>query len=61
MIGVELDGDSAPVRKKLLFDEKIFVGSSSNKNVLRLLPALNITKAHADLFLNALNRILTAN
>ena len=61
MIGVELDGDSAPVRKKLLFDEKIFVGSSSNKTVLRLLPALNITKAHADLFLNALNRILTAN
>lgn len=29
MIGVELFEDAAPLRRKLLFDEKIFVGSSA--------------------------------
>ena len=59
MIGIELDTeDSAPLRKKLLFDHKIFVGSSSKKNVIRLLPALNITKAHCDAFLDAFKQLL---
>lgn len=48
MIGIELFEDAAPLRKKLIYDEHIFVGSSGNKNVFRLLPALNITQAHAD-------------
>ena len=59
MIGIELDmEDSAPLRKKLLFDHKIFVGSSSKKNVIRLLPALNIAKEHCDAFLNAFKQLL---
>lgn len=48
------------LRKKLLFDEKIFVGSSGNKNIFRLLPALNITREHADAFLKSLRKLLTA-
>ena len=60
MIGIELFEDSAPLRKKLLFDEKIFVGSSGNKNVFRLLPALNVTKEHADQLLASLRKLLTA-
>lgn len=60
MIGIELFEDSAALRKKLLFDEKIFVGSSGNKNVFRLLPALNVTKEHADVLLAALRKLLTA-
>lgn len=59
MIGIEMGEDTAPLRKKLLFDEKIFVGSAGNKNVIRLLPALNITKEHADMFLTAFKRLLT--
>ena len=31
------------LRKQLLFEEKIFTGSASDANVLRILPALNIT------------------
>lgn len=58
MIGVELNEDSADLRKKLLFDNNIFVGSSGNKNVFRLLPALNITKEHCDILLGALKKYL---
>ena len=60
MIGIELNEDTAPLRKKLLFEEKIFVGSSGNKNVFRLLPALNISRENIDIFLAALRKLLTA-
>lgn len=59
MIGIELFEDSAPLRSKLLYEEKIFVGSSKDKNTFRLLPALNITKEHADAVLTALRKLLT--
>lgn len=59
MIGIELFGDTAPLRKRLLFDEKIFVGSSGDKNVFRLLPALNVKKEHADALLASLRKLLT--
>ncbi len=58
MIGVELNQESAPFRKRLLFDEHIFVGSSSDKNTFRLLPALNIGREHCDRLLTALHRQL---
>lgn len=58
MIGIELNEESAPFRKKLLFDEHIFVGSSSDKNTFRLLPALNITKENCDLLLTSLRKLL---
>ena len=58
MIGVELNEESAPFRKRLLFDEHIFVGSSSDKNTFRLLPALNITQAHCDRLLASLRKLL---
>lgn len=58
MIGIELNQESAPFRKKLLFDEHIFVGSSSDKNTFRLLPALNITRENCDILLASLRRLL---
>lgn len=58
MIGVELNEESAPFRKKLLFDEHIFVGSSSDKNTFRLLPALNISRENCDKLLASLNKLL---
>jgi acetylornithine/N-succinyldiaminopimelate aminotransferase len=53
MIGVELNGPSQAVRNDLLNTHKIFTGSSSNKNTLRILPPLTITKTEADLFIEA--------
>jgi len=53
MIGIELPETMSQVRKNLLFRHKIFTGEAK-PNVIRLLPALNITKTEADIFLEAL-------
>lgn len=58
MIGVEFDFPTADLRKRLLFEEKVFVGSASGANVIRLLPPLNLSKAEADLFLGKLEKAL---
>lgn len=52
MIGIDLPPELANVRKDLLFKHHIFTGESK-PNVIRLLPALNLTKAHSDRFLEA--------
>jgi acetylornithine/N-succinyldiaminopimelate aminotransferase len=59
MIGVELEIPCAGVRNALLDDHKIFTGSSSDKNTMRILPALNITKEEADLFLKAFKSVMS--
>ncbi len=53
MIGIELSEEYANVKRDLLFKHRIFTGEAK-PNVIRLLPALNITKEHADQFLTAL-------
>ncbi|WP_294269091.1 aminotransferase class III-fold pyridoxal phosphate-dependent enzyme [uncultured Chryseobacterium sp.] len=58
MIGIELDRDCAEVRSRLLYDHYIFTGNSNDKAVLRILPALNIKKEEADLFIGALKTVL---
>lgn len=58
MIGIELPEELAHVRKELLFKHHIFTGEAK-PNVIRLLPALNLTKAYADRFLEAFSTILT--
>ena len=61
MIGIELIFPVAELRKKLLLEHKIFTGSASNKNTIRILPALNITTKEADIFLNAFEKELSTN
>ncbi len=55
MIGIELYEPCSQLRNKLLSVHHIFTGSSSDKNTLRLLPALNLSKEDATLFLEAFN------
>jgi acetylornithine aminotransferase len=57
MIGIELPAELAHIRKELLFTHHIFTGEAK-PNVVRLLPALNLTKAHADRFLETFTKIL---
>ena len=57
MIGIELPAERKDVKKNLLFIHKIFTGEAK-PNVIRLLPALNITKEEADIFLAALSKEL---
>lgn len=53
MIGIELPEHLKAVKKNLLFKHKIFTGEAK-PNVIRLLPALNISKIEADIFLEAI-------
>jgi len=59
MIGIELPEELSSVRKDLLYKHHIFTGEAK-PNVIRLLPALNLTKAHADQFLDAFAQTLKA-
>jgi acetylornithine/N-succinyldiaminopimelate aminotransferase len=59
MIGIVLPEELKEVKKNLLFKHKIFTGESK-PNVIRLLPALNITKEDADIFLKAISIELKA-
>jgi acetylornithine aminotransferase len=53
MIGIELHEPCAPVRKDILTKHKIFTGTSSNKNTLRILPPLTLSQTEVDVFLEA--------
>ncbi len=58
MIGIELEIPCAEIRNTLLSEYKMFTGSSSDKNTIRILPALNLSKDDADAFLDALKAVL---
>ena len=57
MIGIELPEELAHVKKDLLFKHFIFTGEAK-PNVIRLLPALNLTKENADEFLAAFGKLV---
>lgn len=58
MIGIDLPEELKDVKKNLLYKHHIFTGESK-PNVIRLLPALNLGRAEADLFLEAIWQELT--
>ncbi|MGQ1787018.1 MULTISPECIES: aspartate aminotransferase family protein [unclassified Saccharicrinis] len=53
MIGVEFADEIVELRKKLLFEDKIFTGVSGTKTI-RILPPLNLSIGEADLFIDKL-------
>ncbi len=53
MIGLEFVTEIVDLRKKLLFEEKIFTGVSGTK-IIRILPPLNLTMEEADYFVDKL-------
>ena len=57
MIGIEMPDELAHVKQALLKQEKIFTGEAK-PNTIRLLPALNISKTEADLFLHSFAALL---
>ena len=59
MIGIELPVELSHIKKNMLFTHKIFTGEAK-PNTIRLLPALNMTKTEADIFLQALKSELEA-
>lgn len=61
MLGLELEYPVAELRKQLVYEYRVFTGSSSNPNLLRLLPPLNITNKEVDFFLSKLKNALHSN
>jgi acetylornithine/N-succinyldiaminopimelate aminotransferase len=55
MIGLEFPYPVSELRKKLLFEHKVFTGVSG-QNMIRLLPPLSLRKKEADIFLEAFGK-----
>ena len=58
MIGIDLPEELSTVKRDLLTKNRIFTGEAK-PNIIRLLPALTMTKNHADRFLAALDERLS--
>jgi acetylornithine/N-succinyldiaminopimelate aminotransferase len=56
MIGIEFEQPIADLRKKMLFEEKIFTGVTGT-NVIRILPPLTLTHPDASRFLESFHRL----
>jgi acetylornithine aminotransferase/acetylornithine/N-succinyldiaminopimelate aminotransferase len=56
LLGIEFPDKAAPIHQALL-DRKIITGTSSDPNVLRLLPPLCLREAEVELFVEALKEI----
>jgi acetylornithine aminotransferase len=54
MIGLRFPYPTGELRKKLLYQHKIFSGSAGDPNIVRILPPLNIEKKHIDQFITGL-------
>jgi acetylornithine aminotransferase len=59
MLGLEFDFEVAELRKKLIYEQHLFTGGANDKRVLRILPALTITKKDMDLFFENLKIALS--
>jgi len=56
LLGLEFRDKAKPIHEALL-EKRIITGTSSDPNVLRLLPPLCLTKADADIFVEALAEV----
>ena len=57
MIGIELDSPVKDIRRRLLFEERVFTGVSGT-NVIRLLPPLTLTMDEAADFIARFKRVM---
>lgn len=58
MLGLEFDFDVSELRKKMILEKHVFTGNSNNKNLLRILPPLTITKEAINHFVKVLKEAL---
>ena len=57
MIGIEFDEPVKDIRRRLLFEERVFTGVSGT-NTIRLLPPLTLTMEQAVLFIDKFKKVL---
>ncbi len=58
MIAMDLDFPIKELRKKLIFDQKIFTGSAKSPNTMRLLPPLTVKPEEIDIFVQAFTELV---
>lgn len=58
MIGLDMDEPIGELRKKLLFEHRVFTGSAKSPNTIRLLPPLNVTREDCDTVIEAFREAL---
>ena len=58
MLGLEFDFGVSELRKRMIYEKKIFTGGSSNPNLLRILPPLNVTREELGQFAESLADLL---
>ena len=58
MLGLEFDFEVNDLRRRLINKQKVFTGGAKDNQVLRFLPALNVTEKHIDIFFERLNEEL---
>lgn len=58
MIGIDLDREAGPIRSQLVSKYKIFTGSASKKQTIRLLPPLSVEWNQLNSFITALKELL---
>ena len=58
MIGLDFGKPIRPLRKIMIEEENVLTGVSSNPNILRLLPPLNINEKHINDFIHKLKNAL---
>lgn len=61
MIGVHFDQPVAPLRKHLLHEHKIFTGTASDPNIIRLLPPYCITEKEVKQVVKAFSEVPSLN
>ncbi|MEM9896219.1 MAG: aminotransferase class III-fold pyridoxal phosphate-dependent enzyme [Bacteroidota bacterium] len=59
MIGIDLPVPAKEIREQLLHDYRIFTGSSSSPDTIRILPPLSVTKQDIDYFIQSLKATLS--
>jgi acetylornithine aminotransferase len=57
MIGIEFDSPVKDIRRKLLFEERVFTGVSG-ANTIRLLPPLTLSMEQAALFIDKFKKVI---
>ncbi len=58
LLGLRLDRPAADVQRKL-FESRVLTGTSSDPNILRLMPPLSFSRTEANLVVDALRRALS--
>lgn len=58
MIAMDLDFPIKELRKKLIFDKKIFTGSAKSPNTMRLLPPLTVKPEEIDIFVQGFTELV---